>query len=354
MMLKDWLSSSKAKQLPFVLFSKPHAKQLVGVFQSNYNHYTTTDFTEAGFVFAPFYGKEATVIPQEYATVIVEDYVLQTPSETQNKDAMFQEKGALEKFEDLVRRGIRAIEAGAFDKVVLSRKEYLAFNTEDVFLLFTRLKDNYPTAFCSLFYHPAVGMWMGATPEQLLNVTQNKVTTMALAGTQKNLGQLNVTWGEKEQEEQQYVTDFITASLEPFTVDLKVSEPFTARAAKVMHICTAIEATLRPEATLKPILSAIHPTPAVCGMPKEASRDFILKEEGYNRAYYAGFLGALNWDITSEGAGETDLFVNLRCMELEKDRVALFVGCGITKDSVPYDEFVETENKSTTMKKILK
>lgn len=354
MMLKDWLSSSKAKQLPFALFSKPHSKQLVGVFQSNFNHYTTTDFTEAGFVFAPFYGEEATIIPKEYATVIIEDYAVQNLFEVQESEVIFREEEERTKFEDLVKRGMQAIETGTFDKVVLSRKEYLAFNTEDVFPLFTRLKDNYPTAFCSLFYHPAIGMWMGATPEQLLNVTQNKVTTMALAGTQKNLGQLDVTWGEKEQEEQHYVTDFITASLEPFTVNLKVSEPFTARAAKVMHICTTIEATLRPGATLKPILSAIHPTPAVCGMPKEASRDFILKEEGYDRAYYAGFLGTLNWDIASEEAGETDLFVNLRCMELEKDRVALFVGCGITKDSVPYNEFVETENKSTTMKRILK
>lgn len=354
MMLKNWLNSSKAKKLPFVLFSKPHSKQLAGVFQNNFNHYTTTDFTEAGFVFAPFYGEEATIIPKAHATVIIEDYAVKNPLEVQEKEVIFQKKETQVKFEDLVKRGMQAIETGAFDKVVLSRKEYIAFNTEDVLSLFTRLKDNYPTAFCSLFYHPAVGMWMGATPEQLLNVTQNKVTTMALAGTQKNLGQLDVTWGEKEQEEQQYVTDFITTSLEPFTTDLKISEPFTARAAKVMHICTTIEATLRAEATLKPILAAIHPTPAVCGMPKVASRDFILQEEGYDRKYYAGFLGTLNWDITSKGVGETDLFVNLRCMEFEKDRVALFVGCGITKDSIPFDEFVETENKATTMKKILK
>ncbi|MGL5113470.1 MAG: chorismate-binding protein, partial [Flavobacterium sp.] len=60
-----------------------------------------------------------------------------------------------------------------------------------------------------------------------------------------------------------------------------------------------------------------------------------------------GFLGELNIDSS------TDLFVNLRCMEVEQQHVRLYMGCGITKDSVPESEWQESVNKSMTMKRVL-
>ena len=353
MKLNDYLNQNKETKKPFVLFSKPNSEQLIGVFQKNANHYKTSDFTEVGFVFAPFHGEEATLIPLEFSEIIIEKHVLRPLTETKADEIIIRDKIAQKAFEDLVIRGIEAIKKGTFEKVVLSRKECMSFLATDLFTLFESLKNNYPTAFCSLIYHPAIGVWMGATPEQLIKVENRELKTMALAGTQKNLGQKEVVWGIKEQEEQEYVTSFIVDSLKPFMTSLDISEPYTKRAAKVMHICTDIIGKLEPEASLKPILSALHPTPAVCGMPKQESREFILKEEGYDRAYYAGFLGTLNWDSALGGNEGTDLFVNLRCMEVEDNHVNLFVGCGITRDSIPFDEFVETENKSTTMKKIL-
>lgn len=351
--LNDWLSKNKEAEKPFVLFSKPNSEQLIGVFQENSNHYKTTEFTETGFVFAPFNGEEATLIPLDFSKVIVEDYAVHQSFETKIERVIVRDEKAQKAFEDLVAKGIEAINRGIFGKVVLSRKETVPFQATDLFALFKSLKDNYPTAFCSLIYHPSIGIWMGATPEQLIKVEKGKIETMALAGTQKNLGQEEVVWGAKEQDEQEYVTKFIVDSLKPFITKIEISKPYTKRAAKVMHICTDIRGTLESGVGLKPILKAIHPTPAVCGMPKKESREFIVKEEGYDRAYYAGFLGTLNWDSQYVGTEGTDLFVNLRCMEVEDTHVNLFIGCGITRDSVPFDEFVETENKSTTMRKIL-
>lgn len=352
-MLKERLNQNKEEKKPFILYSKPNKEELVGVFQNNSNHYKTQTYLEKGFVFAPFHGDTATLIPLEFSEVLVEKHQPSQPIYAKAEEVVARDKEVQKAFEDLVVRGMNAIEKGAFEKVVLSRKEKQSFSAPDLFDLFKSLKDNYPTAYCSLFYHPEIGVWMGATPEQLLRVNDDRISTMALAGTQKNLEQQDVVWGLKEQEEQYYVTQFIVDSLQPFTTNLEVSKPYTARAAKVMHICTDIQGILKEHVGLKPILQAIHPTPAVCGMPKEASRDFILREEGYDRAYYAGFLGNLNWDFERQAASQTDLFVNLRCMEVEQNAVNLFVGCGITKDSIPFDEFVETENKSTTMKKIL-
>ena len=97
----------------------------------------------------------------------------------------------------------------------------------------------------------------------------------------------------------------------------------------------------------------MHPTPAVCGFPKGKARDFILKNENYNRKYYAGFLGELNFCFESNQTLMSDLFVNLRCMEIIKDNAEIYVGCGITKDSNPEKEYIETKNKSVTMKNIL-
>ena len=90
----------------------------------------------------------------------------------------------------------------------------------------------------------------------------------------------------------------------------------------------------------------MHPTPAVCGFPKKESKDFILKNERYDRAFYTGFLGELNMS-TSE------LYVNLRCMEIEKESIHIYVGGGITKESDPEKEWNETVAKSKTIKGVL-
>ena len=97
----------------------------------------------------------------------------------------------------------------------------------------------------------------------------------------------------------------------------------------------------------------MHPTAAVCGLPKETAKEFILKNERYKREYYSGFLGEFNIDLVSFKNIQTDLFVNLRCMKITKDKAQLFIGCGITKDSIPEDEYKETVYKSMTMKKII-
>ena len=88
-------------------------------------------------------------------------------------------------------------------------------------------------------------------------------------------------------------------------------------------------------------------------MPKKPAKDFIYQNEGYDREYYAGFLGELNIDLVTFKTLQTDLFVNLRCMKMVKNKAQLFMGCGITKDSNPEDEYMETVNKSMTMKKII-
>ena len=103
---------------------------------------------------------------------------------------------------------------------------------------------------------------------------------------------------------------------------------------------------------MQEIVRLLHPTPAVCGFPKEEAKVFILENEQYDRRYYTGFLGELNQSDVN-GVLNSDLFVNLRSMEIEGSNANIYIGCGITKDSIPEKEWEESVNKSQTMKRVL-
>jgi isochorismate synthase len=249
-----------------------------------------------------------------------------------------------EDFQKLVSQGIEAIQKNKFDKVVLSRKIVLKKQISIV-ATFQNLIATYPSAFRYLFFHPRIGLWMGATPEQLVKINQNQFETVALAGTQ--LYSENVIWTTKEIEEQQFVTDYINTKVKNKVKQLIVTDVETVNAGNLIHLKSYIRGDLTSDFQANDLIQTLHPTPAVCGLPKERAIDFILKNEGYDRKYYAGFLGEYNKENL------TDLFVNLRCLEVENDVVNIYVGCGITKDSIPEKEFIETENKSMTMRNVL-
>ena len=194
-------------------------------------------------------------------------------------------------------------------------------------------------------------MWLGATPEQFLKINQKSLQTVALAGTQIATKAENVSWPDKEIEEQRLVTEFITTGLQDKVSEMTVSSPYSVKAGNLWHIKTDIAATAKNKKVKGEIIAALHPTSAVCGLPKEPAKAFILKNESYDREYYSGFLGELNIDLVTFRTEQSDLFVNLRCMKIVGDTAELFIGCGITKNSVPADEFMETVNKSMTMKK---
>jgi isochorismate synthase len=339
-------SKQLEQNLPFVIYCKPNSDKVIGFFQQNDTLYQATDFTEKGFVFASFDGSTTFLIPEKESEInsvifqkkeiTVLDKELVLPSETDKKQ-----------FKNLVAKGIQAIENNEFKKVVLSRKETVELVNFDLVTAFENLVYLYPTTFVYCFYHPKIGTWLGATPEQLLKTNNTEFKTIALAGTQKESGANEVIWSKKEQEEQQFVTDYIVEKIKEVTSELVVSKPYSLKAGSIWHIKTDISGTLNSSSSLQKVIRLLHPTPAVCGLPMVESKNFIVKHEPYNRNFYTGFLGELNID------SKTDLFVNLRCMEIEGKKAHLFIGCGITKGSIPEKELEESINKSATMKKIL-
>ncbi len=263
---------------------------------------------------------------------------------------------AHEHYLDLVERSLGMIEKSQFQKVVLSRFEDHPLPADlDIYERFNRLCVQYPNALKYAFYLPGIGTWLGATPEELMTITDNRYfRTVALAGTQpfKDDDDLaEVAWKQKEIEEQAMVSRYIIECFKKIRLrEFTEQGPRTAKAGNLAHLKTEFFVDMTD--TNSPLLGTtmlelLHPTSAVCGMPLDASLRFIRENEGYQRQFYAGFLGPVNFE------NNTSLFVNLRCMQLLKEKGRFYAGAGITKGSKPEKELEETLLKLQTMKNVM-
>ena len=245
------------------------------------------------------------------------------------------------------------LEADRFRKIVLARcaDEQMPEGVKPMDL-FYRACQRYPRLFIALVDTPQTGCWLIATPEILLDGDGDNWRTIALAGTMKLEGdQLNgegetLTWSTKNIQEQRIVATYITECLEQFTGNFKEEGPRTVRAANLVHLRSDFTFKLNQQAQVGDLLQVLHPTPAVCGLPKRDTFQFIVKNEHTPRRYYSGFMGPL-------GQQATHLYVSLRCMNIEGGICHLYAGGGLLKDSVEAQEWQETEAKMETMKKLL-
>lgn len=344
-------------ELPFVIYRKPKSEIIKVISQNDNSLNETGDFKTPGFVFAPFNKSHKSILlPLSKSESITVSYKLETTEAKKQFKKTFDDNNdsnfTKEAHKQLIEKGINALNSD-FKKVVLSRKEQLRLiEDSNCFDMFHRILHQYPNAFTYLWYHPNVGMWLGATPESLMNINNSTISTMALAATQPYVNTKNVSWGNKEIKEQEMVASYVTHELEPFVNELTSSKTYTHRAGNLLHLRTDITGTLKSSLkSLSTVVNVLHPTPAVCGLPKERANTFIINNENYDRKYYTGYLGEIL--VENNNSTQTDLFVNLRCMEIIEDAAILYIGGGITKDSHPDKEWIETVKKSETMKQVL-
>ncbi len=256
---------------------------------------------------------------------------------------------AQEGYKALVENAINSLKSSPdFKKVVLSRKQ--TFNNHIApQQLFEKLLHQYSSANSYFFYHPKVGKWMGATPEILVKLENDELTTMSLAGTALWVDGEHHTWGAKELEEQEFVTNHIIDALSQSGIADVIVKPLeTVLAGSLIHLRTMITATVAYSDHAQ-IAAALHPTPAICGIPTSVALDFVIQNEGYDRSFYTGYLGVIH---PQEKAAS--YFVNLRCMELLENEAVVYVGGGITAMSDAQLELDETIYKSHTMSSLLK
>ncbi|MCR5240702.1 MAG: isochorismate synthase [Prevotella sp.] len=245
------------------------------------------------------------------------------------------------------------LEQGSFRKIVLSRcAEEASPDHISPMELFFRACDLYPRMFVSLVYTEKGGCWLTATPEILLEGKAGNWRTIALAGTVRLEGEHlsgegeTVNWSTKNIQEQRFVATYIAGCLEQFTSDFSEEGPVPVRAANLVHLRSDFTFTLPSDDRLGDLLQTLHPTPAVCGLPKQEAFRFITHHEHTPRLYYSGFQGWM-------GEAETNLYVSLRCMLIGDCCCHLYAGGGLLKDSTEEQEWQETEAKLETMRGVL-
>jgi isochorismate synthase len=332
--------------LPFVLYRTPGNDLITGVFQNDAVLHRTDNFSKAGFVFGPFTRAEQPILllPDRYYTA---SDVPAARTKMPVRDHIIEDSNAADSYKKLVAKAVKNIQEGTLRKVVLSRKIQVRIKKQPLDI-FHGILERYHTAFCYCWYHPAVGLWVGATPELLMRLEAPQFRTVALAGTKRIEGNEPPEWGQKEREEQELVTDYILTALKGHVNSLKSDTVESVKAGKLWHLRTRITGQMT-SAAIGPVIRALHPTSAVCGMPLEAALTFLLNNEPYDRRYYTGYLGELNLGTDAQ----THLYVNLRCMEIKDQMAHIYVGGGITKDSDPELEWQETVAKSETMLHVL-
>ena len=314
---------------------------------------TLDDQPDSCFIIAPFYSKENQLwrirntiqYSMPDPALLITD--LQLPfyfNAAQNENPSSQAY-----YINLVQEVIDEIKSGAIQKAVPARSKNIRLSRDFLSLeLYRKLLSAYPNAFVYMMSTPLNGTWAGCSPELLLHLKDNEINTLSLAGTKKvdevKNNTKSVLFSAKEIEEQAIVTRYIQRKIEKYCDKIRISGPEKLSAGNIDHLATHFKGSLKSGYHGKyfQLLKDLHPTPAVCGMPMEQSRDFLLKHENFDRSLYSGFLGPAE-------EKEAHIYVNLRCMQLFEKEAILYAGAGVVQGSVPEKEWLETEEKMNTL-----
>ena len=248
----------------------------------------------------------------------------------------------------MVEKALEAIENQKVKKVVVSRKVELRVSPElDFATLIRQLENDYPDCYTFVF-HSRESFFFGATPERLARFSNEQVYTDALAGSapRGKTKEEDIAIGQKllsdpkNLAEQKFVLDHIVNSLMDYVDEISIQEePELMKLANIQHLHSKIVATLKHSSSMLSIVEQLHPTPAVCGHPRDSALELIRRLEGYPRGMYSGIIGWFNFN------GDGEFAVAIRSALAKKNRVIAFAGCGIVKGSQPESEFNETNLK---------
>jgi len=383
--------------MSFAYYRLPHTADYQVVRQGEGEPLTLSSLRELngqqGFVIAPFVvsndcpivvirGDECLTlpIPPKKDEESLKSWTAEMPDRHKSQDALLKE--ASNSYKETFTRFHDALEKDQFRKLVLSRSERVDVDGQlDAEELFFEACRRYPRMYVALFTTPQTGMWLMATPEVLVqrnsspfvplqtgthlsetNGLENKGNeyfTMALAGTMRLEGDLlrfdnpdrsgvqDIRWSQKNIQEQRLVATYIAETLKNFAEGIIEKGPYTTRAANLVHLRSDFTFVPKADLGIGDMVAALHPTPAVCGLPKEEARAFILENESTARCYYSGFCGPLNL------GSDTRFYVSLRCMEICSDHCQLYAGGGLLIDSIEEQEWQETDAKMQTMRGLL-
>lgn len=278
-----------------------------------------------------------------------------TPEEITSPEVNIMKDIFPEEWKALVEDAVKALNKKDFLKVVLSRQRLVTFKSQITPLfLVNRLSDEGDTY--TIYYEKNDSIFVSKSPEKLFDIKNNALSTNAIAGSSKRT--LNESENQKSREflmsdeknqyEHELVRESIVEDLKPHSHFVKYSEtPELLENKYIYHLHTPITARLKDEVDVFQLIDAIHPTPAVGGMPKQLAEEYIAELEFGTRGLYAAPVGIVQENNDSE------FVVSLRSMLVHQKSASLFAGCGIVKASNSEEEFVETSVKFTPMMNVL-
>ncbi|MDL5361129.1 isochorismate synthase MenF [Halalkalicoccus sp. NIPERK01] len=232
-------------------------------------------------------------------------------------------------------------------KVVLAQSLEVDLETDiEIPDVLERLRRTYPECYRFLIEPTETAGFFGAPPERLVSLSGRRVETEALAGSAARGGtpeedhalMTSLLESEKIQHEQGVVVDTIREQLEPLG-EVRVADQTVKRLATIQHLRTPIRADLAADDHVLSIVEALHPTPAVGGLPPEAAWATIRETETFERGWYAAPVG---W---FDAAGDGEFAVAIRSGVASDETVTLFAGNGIVADSDPDEEWEEVQLK---------
>ena len=342
--------------MPHILYRLPNEEN---IHELSYQHppHALSSFDRigecAGYVFAPFSPSAEHPIlffPLE------DERCFPEPVDTPPLSPLFLEveESARTAYHHEFDRCLSALLSGVVEKIVLARRQTLRLPhplTDDeqrrLFLIACR---RYPESYVALVDAQEQGIWLIASPEVLLSVQAHRLHTMALAGT------LPLTagtapppdrWSVKNRREQQLVVSYLMDRLSGFDLSPTLSATYIRTAGHLAHLCTDFHATIPSSLSLGTVVAALHPTPAVCGLPAQQAAALLHEIEQQPRTYYSGFSGPVLPNA------DTHLFVTLRCLQFAGRQAHLFAGGGLLSESQEEAEWQETQRKMDTMFNLL-
>lgn len=256
-------------------------------------------------------------------------------------------------FRAKVRLALEQIRANQIEKVVLARAlDYQADAPLQPLHALNLLRERYPGCHAFSFSQGTGPCFIGASPEKLFRISAGNIETEALAGSIKRGAdaredadlERTLLSSEKDLREHALVVAFIREKL----LSLGVSwtpppAPRLLKLANVCHLLTPVYMPRQPGLDFFDLAGLLHPTPALGGVPQQNAVRLIGELEGFDRELYGGLVGWTN------GCGEGLLVVGIRSGKVEHDRVRLYSGAGIVRDSDPDAEFHETDLKLDAM-----
>lgn len=249
-------------------------------------------------------------------------------------------------WQNKVAEAVAAMEAGAMDKVVLTRQLRLRFRRRVAHRHMLAALAKYYPGCTSLSVSFGQGVLLAATPEQLFRMSAESMHCDALAGTfPAHVRQPNAAM---EIHEHAPVVDAIRTALQPLCTQIKTdraAHPLALRS--LSHLYTGVHAIPKPGVRPMQLLDALHPTPAVGGTPRRDALAWIHEHEQLTRGWYTGGFGWLGDNH------EAQISVILRCALIRNNQARLFAGAGITRVSDPEQELQETRLKFEPMLNVL-